>query len=198
MNCLLERMIVSHMFSEYGGSITIFSYFYNCTLSWLWWILSTSLHPVSFKVRLILPSHLWIGLPSGVLLSGFYIFFLDSVMHATCLLLSHDLLSTQIILTEVYSWSSHNATFFSLCYYLPLMSSIYIYYFYIQALCIKPCIPSLGLSALWILTKKLFQSSQAFKITHFFFHMSVENKWMWLSDMTLTYWHTQNSVSTVP
>jgi len=37
-------------------------------------------------------------------------------------------------------------------------------------------IPSLGLSAVWILTKKLFQRSEASKITHSPFQLNVEHK----------------------
>lgn len=57
----LRSWIVCQMFSESEGYVTVFSDFYHCTLSWCWWILSTSSHPLRFKIHLILPFHCGLG-----------------------------------------------------------------------------------------------------------------------------------------
>jgi hypothetical protein len=69
--------------------ITVFTKTLNCSLSWVRSIQSIPPHLIALKSVLILSSHLRLGLPSGLLISGFpakilYAFVL-SPSRATCL-----------------------------------------------------------------------------------------------------------------
>jgi len=74
---VLEKLTVTHLvkkfpaFYETRRFITVFATAHHWSLSWARCIPSTTSRPASVRSILILSSHLHVGLPSGLFLSGF-------------------------------------------------------------------------------------------------------------------------------
>jgi hypothetical protein len=73
---LFEKLVVTHLVKNillsYGTRrfITVFTQARHWTLSWASWIQFAPSIPISLRSMLMLPSHLRLGLPSGLLPSG--------------------------------------------------------------------------------------------------------------------------------
>jgi len=99
--------------------ITMFTRACHCSISWARWIQSTPSQPISLRSILTLSSHLYKGLPSAFLPSGFLtkilyalLIFIQDTWPAHFILLD---LITLLIFREVYKfWSLYLTAFSSL------------------------------------------------------------------------------------
>jgi len=73
METITVSRLVKKFRSFYGNQmfITVYTRTRHWSLSWARWIQSTPSHPISPRSILILSSHIRLGIPSGLFVSGF-------------------------------------------------------------------------------------------------------------------------------